>query len=65
VTGNQIKIGPLASTMMACSVPEVVMEQEIQYLAAIQNATTYLVGGKVLELRGVDGALMADFSQKK
>jgi heat shock protein HslJ len=63
-TGNQIKIGPLVSTMMACSDPEGIMEQESQYLTAIQNATTYLVEGKVLELRGADGALMADFNKK-
>jgi len=64
VNGNQIKIGPLASTMMACSDPVGVMEQESQYLTAIQSAATYLIEGNVLELRASDGALVADFNKK-
>lgn len=64
VTGNQIKIGPLISTMMACSEPDGIMDQEMQYLTAIQNAATYLVEGSVLELRMEDGALAADYNKK-
>jgi heat shock protein HslJ len=64
VNGNQIKIGPLASTMMACSDPEGVMDQEQQYLAALETAATYQIEGNVLELRTSDGALAADFNKK-
>ena len=64
VTGNQIKIGPLTSTMKACNDPAGVMEQESQYLTAIESAATYLVEGNVLELRTQDGALAADFNKK-
>jgi heat shock protein HslJ len=64
VTGNQIKIGPLASTMMACSDPAGIMDQEQQYLAALATAATYQIEGNVLELRTSDGALAADFNKK-
>jgi heat shock protein HslJ len=62
--GNQITIGPLASTMMMCSDPAGVMDQEAQYLAALQSAATYQIEGNVLELRTQDGALAANFSKK-
>jgi heat shock protein HslJ len=64
ITGMQIKIGPLASTMMACSDPAGVMEQEAQYLAALQSAATYQIEGNRLKLRTQDGALAADFTKK-
>ena len=54
---GSIEIGPLASTMMACAAPEGVMEQEMQFLAALPAATTYTVEGSSLELRDADGAL--------
>ena len=64
VNENQITIGPLASTMMMCSDPAGVMEQEAQYLTALQSAATYQLEGNVLELRTKDGALAANFSKK-
>jgi len=64
VNGNQIQIGPLASTMMACGDPAGIMEQEQQYLAALQTAATYQIEGNVLELRTSEGALAADFNKK-
>ena len=64
VDGNKISIGPLASTMMFCSDPEGVMDQEAQYLAALQSAATYRIEGTRLELRTADGALAADFTKK-
>lgn len=64
VNGAEIAIGPLASTMMACSDPAGVMEQEAQYLAALQSAATYQIEGNVLELRTKDGALAANFTKK-
>jgi heat shock protein HslJ len=64
VNGNQIQIGPLASTMMACGDPPGIMEQEQQYLAALGTAATYQIEGNVLELRTSDGALAADFNKK-
>ena len=64
VNGNQIEIGPLASTRMACGDPPGIMDQEAQYLAALGTAATYQIEGNVLELRTSDGALAADFSKK-
>ena len=61
VDGNKVTIGPLASTMKFCNDPAGVMDQESQYLAALQSAATYLMEGNVLELRTADGALAADF----
>ncbi len=58
VTAKQIKIGPLASTRMACADPEGVMDQEALYLAALETADTYKVEGTQLELRTKDGALV-------
>jgi heat shock protein HslJ len=37
--GNQITIGPLVTTMMACA-PEV-MQQESTYMIALQSATSF------------------------
>ena len=58
--GN-IQIGPLMSTMMACDGPEGIMEQEMQYLAALQTAATYSMEGDSLQLRTADDALAAQF----
>ena len=61
VTGDQITIGPLATTRMAC--PQEIMDQETQYLAALQSAATYRVEGTKLELRTKDGALAVNFQE--
>ena len=37
--------------MMMCSEPEGVMDQEAQYLAALQSAAKYQIEGNVLQLR--------------
>ena len=58
---KQIKIGPLASTMMACIEPEGVSEQEAAYLAALENATVYELRGTNLTLRDADGAAQVEF----
>ena len=64
VNGNQITIGPLASTRKFCNDPAGVMDQEAQYLAALATAATYQIEGTVLELRTKDGALAAQLSKK-
>ena len=60
VTDDQITIGPLASTRMACADPAGVMEQESMYLAALGSAATYQIKDTGLELRTKDGALAVD-----
>lgn len=49
VDGDEIAIGPLASTMKACP-DEELQQQEADYLAALQLATTYTVTGTRLDL---------------
>jgi heat shock protein HslJ len=55
--GGAITIGAPASTRMFCAEPEGVMDQEAQYLAALETAARYSVNGPRLELRTADGAL--------
>ena len=62
VDGAKIKIGLAISTMMACEQP--IMDQEAQYLAAIQQAATYNIQGTRLELRSADGALQASYTHQ-
>ena len=64
VNGNQITIGPLASTRKMCNDPAGIMDQETQYLAALGTAATYQIEGTALELRTKDGALVANYSKK-
>ena len=56
-SGAALKVGPLASTMMACDKPAGVMDQEQQYLAALQNAATYEISGSNLTIRDAAGAM--------
>ena len=56
-SGDALKVGPLVSTMMACESPAGVMEQEQQYLAALQNAATYEIAGDTLTIRDAGGAM--------
>jgi heat shock protein HslJ len=56
-SGNALKVGPLASTQMACDQPAGVMDQEQQYLAALQNSATYEIAGDTLTIRDASGAM--------
>jgi len=47
--GGRLVVGPLASTMMACS-PQAVMDQETRYLAALQAAGSFAIDGAELRL---------------
>jgi heat shock protein HslJ len=51
--------------MKMCSDPTGVMDQEAQYLAALQSAATYRIETNVLELRTQDDALAASLSEKR
>ncbi|HEY6627393.1 MAG TPA: META domain-containing protein [Acidimicrobiia bacterium] len=48
VTGDQLRISPLAMTMMMCS--EDLMRQEQALTAALEAATGYRISGRSLEL---------------
>ena len=59
--GENITIGPAGSTRMACQEPEGIMEQEQQYLAALETAATYKITGLDMEMRTSEGSLVATF----
>jgi heat shock protein HslJ len=59
--GSAISIGPVGMSAMACAEPEGVMQQENEYLAALQSATTYRIDGNRLELRSASGAIAVTF----
>jgi heat shock protein HslJ len=62
-SGANITIGPLASTRKACAEPAGVMEQESQFLAAMQSAATYQIDGNILKLFGTQGETVVTFSK--
>jgi uncharacterized lipoprotein YbaY len=59
--GNNIAIGPAIVTRMFCGEPEGVMEQEQQYLAALEMASVYTIEGDRLQLRTSEGSLAVDY----
>jgi heat shock protein HslJ len=61
VDGDNISIGPAAATRMFCPEPDGVMEQEVQYLAALETVATYLIEVDKMEMRTAEGALAATF----
>jgi heat shock protein HslJ len=63
VEGQQIRIGPLATTRMACPQPEGVEAQEAAYLAALEKSTVYELVGTNLTLRDAQGATQVEFIQ--
>ncbi len=63
VSGNNISVGPLSSAQMACGEPAGVMEQEAEYLTALQSANTFRLDGNRLELRAADGTTAVTLSR--
>jgi heat shock protein HslJ len=52
--GTSLTVGPLASTKKACD--QAVMDQETQFLTALQTPTTVEPSGATITLRAADGA---------
>lgn len=63
--GRAISVGPPASTMMMCPVPEGIMEQERAYLAALESATAYEIEGQQLTITGADGQKVLAYSVRE
>lgn len=57
--GDEITIEPAALTLMACDEP--IMDQESQFMQALEQAATFELGHETLYLRGEDGALLVMF----
>lgn len=56
IVGSSITIGPVATTRKICNEPEGVMEQENEFLAALQSAVEYTIDGNRLDMFNADGA---------
>ncbi len=52
--GNRLTVGPAATTRKMCD-GKGVMEQERQFLAAIESATTWAIERDMLDLHRADG----------
>jgi heat shock protein HslJ len=53
VDGNALKVGPLATTRMACE--DELMTQERQFLRALESATTWGIVRGMLDVHRADG----------
>ncbi len=58
--GESVSIGQAGMTERYCQEPEGIMDQEAEFLAALQSAATYSIQGDRLQLRDADGALQVD-----
>lgn len=67
VSGTDITIGPAGSTRMSCETPAGVMEQELQYLALLEDVVAFERAPKTLTLRDAEGSILVtyDISQLK
>lgn len=61
--GDKVTIGPLASTMMACD--QAAMDQEQQFLTALQTPSTVESSGGTVTLRDASGAMMVQLAPKQ
>jgi heat shock protein HslJ len=61
VEGEMINIGPGITTRMTCSDPEGIMEQEMQYLAALEMARTYQFENDRLNLMDEEGRQVVNY----
>ena len=57
LSGQNITVSPLASTMRACIEPEGVEAQETAFLASLQKAVEWFIQGDQLSLRTAEDAL--------
>lgn len=56
IEGQAIKIGAPGATKMFCGEPAGLMEQESQFLKALESAATYRISGGTLTLFAADGS---------
>lgn len=64
VNDSAISIEPPATTFRFCESPAGVMEQEAEYLAALESAATYDVEGNQLQMRTADDQLAVLMKRK-
>ncbi len=59
--GSNITMGPFGTTRKLC--PEPIMEQERQYLTALETVATYKIEGDTMEMRTADEATAVKFQR--
>jgi len=59
--GENIAMGPFGTTRMACQEPEGIMQQESEYLVALETAATYSIDGVTMNMRTAEGSTVANF----
>jgi heat shock protein HslJ len=57
VNGDSIQIGPLATTRAFCPEPAGIMDQEAEFLTALQSAATFSIRDDMLDLRTAEGSI--------
>jgi heat shock protein HslJ len=62
VDGENMSIGPLAVTAMFCEQPEGTMDQESEYLAALETVAAWSIDGDVLDLSTSEGARAVSYN---
>ncbi len=60
--GDQVTIGPLASTMKACD--QAIMDQEAAFLTALQTPSSVEQAGATITLRDASGAMQVNLGPK-
>jgi putative lipoprotein len=60
IDNNTLSVAQIASTLMACA-DEQLMQQEIDYLAALQTGMQFAVNGDQLTLTSPDGQVVLNF----
>jgi len=62
LNGNNIAISPQATTRLFCTSPAGIMDQEAEYLAALERADSYRIEGDRLFLETAEGTRAASFT---
>ncbi|MDF1486904.1 META domain-containing protein [Tessaracoccus caeni] len=57
ITGDQVEVGPLVATEMACESEEEML-QEGEFMGALETASSYTIDGAKLTLATAEGALL-------
>jgi heat shock protein HslJ len=65
IEGDQLTIGPAITTRMACQDPEGIMDQEMQYLAALEMVTAYQFEEERLILLDAEGRRVVNYQPAK
>ena len=62
---GELRLPPMAQTLIGCIEPEGIMDQESAYMEALQQATGYRLEGDVLELQDDNGETILTFRRQE